>query len=136
MREKLVRAAGGVVYRPREDGSIEVAVIHRPKYDDWTLPKGKLERGETEEEGALREVEEETGIRATIERKLGETRYRDRGGRPKKVTYYAMRANDGAFRRNWEVDELRWVTPDEAARLLDHDHDRRLVTQLSETPPI
>src|SRR5438309_5213995 len=104
MSETVVRAAGGVVYRPRKrDGSREVVMIHRPKYDDWTLPKGKLEPGESVEDAAVREVFEETGFRTEIERRIGETAYRDRHGRPKRVTYYAMRPVSGRFRANEEV---------------------------------
>src|SRR5213593_73879 len=102
---KVVRAAGGVLHRTRGDGTVQVLVIHRPRYDDWTLPKGKLEPGESVEEAALREVFEETGIRAEIERRIGETAYRDRHGRPKRVTYFAMRPVSGTFTPNTEVDE-------------------------------
>jgi len=130
-----VRAAGGVVYRDR-DGLREVAVIHRPKYDDWTLPKGKLEPGESLEDAAVREVFEETGFRTAIERRIGETSYRDRRGRPKRVTYYAMRPESGRFRRNDEVDELRWLSLDEAERLLSYSHDRDLARQVAERPPL
>jgi 8-oxo-dGTP pyrophosphatase MutT (NUDIX family) len=134
--EETVRAAGGVVYRPRDDGAVEVAVIHRPKYDDWTLPKGKLEPGESDEEGAIREVEEETGLRGVIERRVGAVSYRDRHGRPKRVVYYLMRPTAGEFEPNDEVDDLRWLTPDEAQRLLNYAHDRRLVSRISEVPSL
>ncbi|TMK17766.1 MAG: NUDIX hydrolase [Actinobacteria bacterium] len=136
MTVSVVRAAGGVVYRPRRDGVREVAVIHRPRYDDWTLPKGKLDPGETLEEAAIREVREETGFRTEIERRIGEAAYRDRHGRPKRVTYYAMRPVKGRFRKNDEVDELRWLTIDEAERLLSYGHDRNLVRQVAERPPL
>ena len=132
--EETVRAAGGVVYRPRHDGVVEVAVIHRPKYDDWTLPKGKLEAGESHEEGAIREVEEETGLRCEIEGRAGNVSYRDRHGRPKRVVYYLMRPTAGEFQPNDEVDELRWLTPDEAERLLNYAHDRRLVSRARHNP--
>jgi 8-oxo-(d)GTP phosphatase len=133
---EVVRAAGGVVHRTREDGIEEVVVIHRPKYGDWTLPKGKLEPGETDEQGALREVEEETGLRCEIEGAIGRVSYKDRKGRPKTVVYFAMRWVSGAFDRNDEVDELRWVAVDEAHALLDYEHDRRLVSRIAETPRI
>jgi len=136
MSQTVVRAAGGVLHRTRDDGTEEVLVIHRPRYDDWTLPKGKLEPGESVEEGALREVEEETGFRAEIERRIGETAYRDRHRRPKRVTYFAMRPLDGSFEPNNEVDELRWVTLHEANELLSYTHDRHLVAQVGERPPI
>jgi 8-oxo-dGTP diphosphatase len=131
---EVVRAAGGVVHRARADGVVEVLVIHRPGYDDWTLPKGKLEPGESVEEAAVREVAEETGYRTEIERRIGETSYRDRHGRPKRVTYYAMRPIDGSFEPNREVDEARWTTVDEADRLLSYRHDRDLVAQVARHP--
>ena len=132
----LVRAAGGVVQRTRDDGVVEVVVIHRPKYDDWTLPKGKLHPGESEEEGALREVEEETGLKCEIVRQVGEVSYRDKRRRPKRVVYFSMNPIDGSFRPNDEVDELRWLPMDEAQRLLDYEHDRRLVAGIADDPPL
>jgi 8-oxo-dGTP pyrophosphatase MutT (NUDIX family) len=118
----LIEAAGGVVIR---DG--QVALVHRPRYDDWTLPKGKLDRGESFEEAAVREVEEETGLRARLVRELPSTTYRV-GGRQKVVRYWLMEAEgDGPFVPNDETDELRWVSPDEARRLLSYEHDRELV---------
>lgn len=134
--EQTVRAAGGVVYRTRADGAVEVAVVHRPTYDDWTLPKGKLEPGESDQEGAIREVEEETGLRGVIEGRVGAVSYRDRHGRPKRVVYYLMRSNSGEFEPNDEVDELRWLTLDEAQRLLNYAHDRRLVSRIREVPSL
>src|SRR5215212_1239379 len=103
-----VQAAGGVVWR-RGDHGLEIAVVHRPRYDDWSLPKGKLDAGETFEQAALREVEEETGLRCRLGRELGETRYRDRKDRPKVVRYWVMEDAEGEFEPNDEVDELRWV---------------------------
>jgi 8-oxo-dGTP pyrophosphatase MutT (NUDIX family) len=118
----LIEAAGGVVIR---DG--QVALVHRPRYDDWTLPKGKLDRGESFEEAAVREVEEETGLRARLVRELPSTTYRV-GGRQKVVRYWLMEVEgDGPFVPNDETDELRWVSPDEARRLLSYEHDRELV---------
>jgi 8-oxo-dGTP pyrophosphatase MutT (NUDIX family) len=118
----LIEAAGGVVVR---DG--QVALVHRPRYDDWTLPKGKLDRGESFEEAAVREVEEETGLRARLVRELSSATYRV-GGRPKVVRYWLMEVEDDApFVPNDETDELRWVSPDEAQRLLSYEHDRELV---------
>ncbi len=125
-----VRAAGGVVRR-RTDAGDEIAVVHRPRYDDWSLPKGKLEPGESAEAGALREVEEETGLRCRLGVELSSTRYRDRHGRPKQVRYWTMEpVQDTGFVPNDEVDELRWVTPDDAAELLSYEHDRRLVEEV------
>jgi 8-oxo-dGTP pyrophosphatase MutT (NUDIX family) len=133
---KVVRAGGGVLHRVGEDCAVEVLVIHRPRYDDWTLPKGKLEPGESVEEGALREVEEETGFHGEIERRIGETAYKDRRGRPKRVTYFAMRPVSGEFAPNDEVDEIRWVPVDDANELLSYDHDKHLVAQVARRSPL
>jgi 8-oxo-dGTP diphosphatase len=122
---ELVLAAGGVEVR---DG--HVAVIHRPKYDDWSLPKGKLDPGEGFEEAALREVEEETGMRCRLGRELPSNRYRDAKGRPKLVRYWEMEPLDGEFTPHSEVDELRWLTPEEAAELLSYERDRALLGAL------
>jgi 8-oxo-dGTP diphosphatase len=120
-----VRAAGGVVLR---DGL--VVVVHRPKYDDWSLPKGKLDPGETFEDAALREVEEETGLRCRLVRELPAVEYEVRG-RPKLVRYWAMEAVDEiAFVPNEEVDDIRWVEPAEALALLTYDRDREPVRAL------
>jgi 8-oxo-dGTP diphosphatase len=124
-RMRVVRAAGGLVVR---DG--EVLLVHRPKYDDWTFPKGKCEEGEPDEACALREVEEETGFRCELLGELGETRYRDAKGRPKVVRYWHMRAVAGVFAPHAEVDEIRWETPESAARLLSWPRDLTLLEQL------
>ena len=114
-----IEAAGGVVVR---DG--QVALVHRPRYDDWTLPKGKLDPGESFEEAAVREVQEETGVRARLVRELPPTSYRV-AGRPKIVRYWLMDVeHEGAFESNDETDQLRWVPLDEALRLLTYDRDR------------
>jgi 8-oxo-dGTP diphosphatase len=126
-----VRAAGGVVCR-QSGGGPEVAVVHRPRYDDWSLPKGKLHPGEDWLQGALREVEEETGLRCEAGEELEPARYRDRKGRDKLVRWWTMRPVDGAFEPNDEVDELRWLAPSDAVELLDYDHDRRLVTRVAD----
>ena len=120
-----VEAAGGVVVR---DGL--VALVHRPRYDDWTLPKGKLDRGESFEEAALREVEEETGLRCSLGRELEPVRYTDHKGRDKLVRYWLMQVEGGDFAPNDETDELRWLEPDEARALLTHDRDRELIEAL------
>src|SRR4051812_15012656 len=122
MTEAEVLAAGGVVMR---DG--RVAVVHRPNYDDWTLPKGKLDPGEGFEEAALREVEEETGMRCRLVRELPSTRYTDSKDRPKVVRYWLMEPESGEFEPNDEVDELRWLPPDEAEALLTFDRDRVVI---------
>jgi 8-oxo-dGTP diphosphatase len=128
---ETVRAAGGVVWRD-SDGGREVAVVHRPRYDDWSLPKGKLQSGEDWLDGALREVEEETGLRAEPLEELEPARYPDRKGRDKLVRWWSMRALDGSFEPNDEVDELLWLAPAEAIELLDYDHDRRLVASVAD----
>ncbi len=134
-----VRAAGGVVRRRVRRGRLgrrgqEVIVIHRPRYDDWSFPKGKLDDGEGLEEAALREVREETGLACRILAPLGETHYADRRGRPKVVRYWVMEPEDGAgdapFEPNAEVDVLRWLPPEAADRLLTYPHDRELLSRL------
>jgi 8-oxo-dGTP diphosphatase len=123
-----VRAAGGVLLRSGAGGP-EVAVIHRPKYEDWSLPKGKLDDGEDFEQAALREVEEETGMRAELGPELSRVSYRDRKGRTKLVRYWMMRALDGEFEPGSEVDELRWLDPHAAQELLSYEHDAELVRE-------
>ena len=108
-----------------------LAVVHRPKYDDWSLPKGKLDAGESWEQAALREVEEETGLRCRIVSELDCTRYRDGQGRPKTVRYWLMEVTaDGPFAPSGEVDELRWLEPRDAEGVLTYPHDRALVAAL------
>lgn len=124
-----VRAAGGLVARDGDRGP-EVAVIHRPRYDDWSLPKGKLHPGEGWEEAALREVREETGLTCELGDELESTTYLDRKGRRKLVRFWRMRPTGGEFEPSDEVDELRWVAPGDAERLLEYEHDRRLVRGL------
>ena len=128
-----MHAAGGVVWRATEDDGLQLALVHRPRYDDWSLPKGKLDRGETFEEAALREVEEEIGARCELGDELPPTTYRDHKGRSKIVRYWLMEAaDDFAFAANDEVDELRWVAPSDAVALLSYDRDRALVDAAAE----
>lgn len=127
---KRVEAAGGVIVRPGPAGQPEVAIVHRPRYDDWSLPKGKLESGESFEQAAEREVEEETGYRCRLERELGANSYRDHKGRRKRVRWWLMSVVEGGFEANEEVDELRWLVPAEAIELLDYEHDRALLEGL------
>ena len=127
---KLVRAAGGIICRSGSRGSTKVALIHRPGYDDWTFPKGKVDSGESLEETALREVEEETGYRCRLVRPLGCTAYADRRGRDKVACYWIMEVVGGRFRPGDEVDEIRWVTIDEAYDVLSYRRDRTLLRSL------
>jgi len=128
----VVRAAGGLLVRSQPEGKLEVALVHRPAYDDWTFPKGKLLVGEREEHAALREVEEETGMRCRLERALGSTKYRDHRDRPKVVHYWVMRALDGHFEPTKEVDQLQWLTMNRAMDVLTYDHDRGLLKGLAD----
>ena len=128
-RVGLVRAAGGVVLRRGALGGLEVALVHRPAYDDWSFPKGKLLPGEREEDAAIREVEEETGMRCELGRPLSRIRYRDRKHRPKVVSYWTMTPGEGSFRPTDEVDELRWASVQEAPSLLTYPHDRELLAE-------
>ncbi len=124
--EPVVEAAGGLVWWRGRDGHA-LAVIHRPKQDDWSLPKGKLEPGETFTEAALREVAEETGCLARLGAFAGYTLYRSRRG-PKLVLFWHMAAEGGLdFEPNGEVDELEWLAPEEATARLDYEEERRLV---------
>lgn len=126
----LVEAAGGLVWRAGRDGP-RLAVIHRPKHQDWSLPKGKLEPGEAFTEAALREVEEETGCRAQLGAFAGYTLYLSRRG-PKLVLFWHMTAENGEpFQANDEVDALEWLKPDEAIARLDHPAEQRLVRRAS-----
>jgi 8-oxo-dGTP diphosphatase len=124
---ETVRAAGGVVCRVAGNGAREILVVHRPAYDDWSFPKGKLEPGESEEDAAVREVEEETGLRCRLERELATTHYRDGRGRPKTARYWLMTEVAGSLTAANEVDEVRFVPLAEAAELLTYDRDRELL---------
>jgi 8-oxo-dGTP pyrophosphatase MutT (NUDIX family) len=126
-----VKASGGVVWRAGPGGEPEIVVVHRPRYDDWSLPKGKLDPGERWDEAALREVWEEVGLRCRLGEELPPIAYRDNKGRAKVVRYWLMEAEDGAgtFEPNDEVDEMRWVDPGTAGRLLSYPHDAALVRE-------
>jgi 8-oxo-dGTP diphosphatase len=127
-----VRAAGGVVWRLR-NGKFEVAVVHRPRYDDWSFPKGKLDDGETELVAAVREVGEELGATVAVSRRVGEVRYEVFGGL-KSVDYWVMRHVDGRFQPSAEVDEVEWLRPKVAREVLTYDFDRRVLADFTAVP--
>jgi 8-oxo-dGTP pyrophosphatase MutT (NUDIX family)/phosphohistidine phosphatase SixA len=130
------RAAGGVVYR-RSGDRVEVCVVHRPRYDDWSLPKGKLRGGELPLAGALREVEEETGAAAIPELRLPDTDYVMPGGRPKNVAYWLMSvAAKGPVRDIGEVDELAWLPLPEAAARLTYADEKAVLAEVASLPPV
>jgi 8-oxo-dGTP diphosphatase len=127
-----VKASGGVVYRRANDG-IEILLVHRPRYDDWSLPKGKLDRGESWEDAAIREVEEETGLRCALGHELSPVAYRDNKDRAKVVRYWLMEPAEAAeFEPNDEVDEMRWVEVAAAGSLLSYPHDAELLRAAEE----
>ncbi|GHF18563.1 NUDIX hydrolase [Streptomyces morookaense] len=133
MSAQIIRAAGCVLWRYAEGGGdvVEVAVVHRPKYDDWSWPKGKLKRGETALAGAVREVLEETGMHCEPGPPLPTARYLA-AGRPKEVHYWAARATGGTFEPNREVDQLLWLPLEAARSRLTQRRDRELVDALAE----
>ncbi len=134
-----VRAAGGIVRRRGDDGAVEILLVHRPRYDDWSLPKGKLVPGEDEVTAALREVWEETGVRCQIVRPLGTISYRDASGTPKAVNYFEMRAGpgsgEGSFEPGDEVDAIAWLPVQQALARLTYPHDRELVATFEPFEP-
>ena len=133
---EVTRAAGGVVWK-REDGRVEILLVHRPRHHDWSLPKGKAHEGEPDPVTAVREVEEETGLRCRLGGALGTSEY-EVEGRPKRVRYWAMRPVDGAFAPSGEVDAVEWVELVRAARMLTYERDAVIVARFAraveETP--
>lgn len=121
-----VEAAGGVVIDERPSG-IRILLVHRPAYDDWSLPKGKLEPGETARDAALREVREETGYKCKLLEKLPEVQYVDQLGRRKRVRYWIMHPIKGSFKVNDEVDRIKWARPLKARQMLSYRRDANVV---------
>ena len=125
----VIKAAGGVVCRTNGSGKTEIVVVHRPGYDDWTLPKGKVDPDETAEECALREVREETGYKCELGRPVGCTAYVDRRGRNKVACYWVMHVLSGRFRPGGEVDRMLWITVSDAIKRLTYTRDKTLLLQ-------
>lgn len=128
MSSKVVKAAGGLVFRRTAKGNLKVLVAHRPRYDDWSFPKGKSDKGESPEETAVREVWEETGLNCRIVAPLGPTRYRISGG-IKEVNWFAMRPlpDSKKFKKNDEVDTIKWVSRKTAKKTLNYERDQELL---------
>ena len=125
---RKVRAAGGLVWRRNRAGEVELLLVHRPRYDDWSLPKGKAHRGESDRDTALREVEEETGLRCRLGAELATVRYRTERGEDKTVRWWSMTVRkDVGFAPDDEVDEVRWVTMEGFDHLGSFDSDRKVV---------
>ena len=134
-KPRCVTAAGAVLWR--SDGTnntVEVAVIHRPRYDDWSLPKGKVDPGETEPVTAVREVREETGYHAQLGRRIAAVSY-PIGQGIKKVRYWAARSIGGEFTPNVEVDEMAWLPVSEAMKKVSYDYDRKVLRNFTQQPP-
>ena len=136
-QEDEIRAAGAVLWRPGADGP-EVALVHRRRYDDWSLPKGKSLPGEHVLLTAVREVAEETGVRVVLGRRLPSTHYQQHGNRPKTVDYWAAKAAGGpqpGFIPNDEVDEVGWLGIPEARERLSYPHDLAVLDEFAVGPP-
>lgn len=131
---RIVPAAGAVLYR--EDGDSPLcAVVHRPRYDDWSLPKGKVDAGESLPVTAVREIAEETGFTAVLRSRIGTTGYPLKENLRKEVTYWSALAREGTFEPNSEVDEIRWLPVDRARDLVSYPLDRKILTRFSAAPP-
>jgi 8-oxo-dGTP pyrophosphatase MutT (NUDIX family) len=121
-----VRAAGGVPYRS-VDSRVEVLVVHRPEYDDWSFPKGKCHDGELDDDCVQREIGEETGLEVELERFLGESWYRDAKDRPKVARFWSLRPVGGEAVAQAEIDGVEWLEPDDARKRLSYDRDREIL---------
>ncbi|GAA2559074.1 NUDIX hydrolase [Mycolicibacterium diernhoferi] len=128
----VVHAAGAVLWREHA-GRTEVAIVHRPRYDDWSLPKGKVDPGEAHPVTAVREIREETGFHSRLGRRLAVISYPVEDT-VKRVVYWAAGAGDGEFIANEEVDELLWLTPKEAMKRLQYAHDRKVLRRFAKVP--
>jgi 8-oxo-dGTP diphosphatase len=133
--DDVVRAAGGVISRRNERGEVEVLLVHRPHHGDWSFPKGKLEPGESDEECALREVWEETGLRCALSAELPPVSYRDGQERRKTVRYWTMTADGDAEARH-EIDAVRWLGIPDAGNLLSYPGDRELLAVFAAPPSL
>lgn len=137
-RPSTVHAAGAVLWRgddpsTTDEASLEVAVVHRPRYDDWSLPKGKVDPGETEPVTAVREILEETGYACQLGRRLAAISY-PVGEDTKKVRFWAARTLDGEFIANDEVDQLLWLPPAQALERLQYPYDRKVLRRFTKLP--
>lgn len=132
----MIRAAGALLWRENSQLEIEIALIHRPRYGDWSLPKGKVDDGETTLQCAYREVFEETGVKAQFTRELGSVEYQE-SGESKRVKYWAAKAplSSQQFIVNEEVDEIRWLTPADATTLASHDSDKSIIENFISQEP-
>lgn len=132
--DQIVYAAGAVLWRPGNfDPAVEIAVIHRPRYDDWSLPKGKVDPGETAPVAAVREVFEETGHHANLGARLDTVKY-PIDQRVKEVYYWAARSTGGEFAPGSEVDELLWLPVADAMKRLDYAQDRKTLRRFAKQP--
>ena len=128
----MIRAAGALLWREIAAGEIEIALVHRPRYDDWSLPKGKIDENETALACAYREVFEETGIKARFTRQLGSVEYED-NGMQKRVKYWVAQALGASdFVANEEVDQLRWLKPTDSIELATHQSDKEMIERFLE----
>jgi 8-oxo-dGTP diphosphatase len=132
--DAVIRASGGVIWRPSEwlEGKVDVVLVHRPAYDDWTVPKGKAEATESDEDCARREVLEETGLVCELGPELPSVRYLDRYAKPKVVRYWAMTVVSGQLKASHEVDIARWLIFDRARQMLSYERDQPVLDALLE----